>query len=296
MDNSGVFLPKMEYNGEKMQHKGVYMNYIYLINEHYPLLTKSEKKVADFVLNSGKTVIYSTMSDIKEKTKVGDATIIRFCQKLGFSGFSDLKIEIAKEDFSKKQEQPASGKYYDEIANSLIEALNSTARLLNEETLDQAIQLISQAANLYIFGVGSSGNTSLDLENMFLRVGVQAKAILDPHFQAQVSSLLKPDDLVIAFSLSGKTKDTYDSVDIAKKNGAKVLAITNYIHSPIGKSADLVLQTAIKEFLNGGSLAGKISQLYICDLLVQGYEQKNNINSVELRERVLRSILDKSID
>lgn len=81
-----------------------------------------------------------------------------------------------------------------------------------------------------------------------------------------------------------------------KKNGAKILAITNYLHSPIGQTADVVLQTAIEEFLNGGSLAGKISQLYLCDLLVQGYEQKNNINAVELRERVLRSILDKSLD
>lgn len=272
------------------------MNYIYLIKEHYPLLTKSEKKVADLILNSGKTIIYSTMSDIKEKTKVGDATIIRFCQKLGFSGFSDLKIEIAKEDFSQKKEQPSSGKYYDEIANHLTEALYSTARLLNEEKLDEAIQLIGQAKNLYIFGVGSSGNTSLDLESMFLRVGVQAKAVLDPHFQAQVASLMKKEDVVIAFSLSGKTKDIYDSVEIAKKNGAKILAITNYLHSPVGQAADLVLQTAIEEFLNGGSLAGKISQLYLCDLLVQGYEQKNNINAVELRERVLRSILDKSID
>ncbi|EMF0372695.1 TPA: MurR/RpiR family transcriptional regulator, partial [Enterococcus faecium] len=53
---------------------------------------------------------------------------------------------------------------------------------------------------------------------------------------------------------------------------------------------------AIEEFLNGGSLAGKISQLYICDLLVHGYEQNNNIDSVELREKVLRSIIDKSIE
>ncbi len=47
--------------------------------------------------------------------------------------------------------------------------------------------------------MGSSGNTSLDLENMFLRVGVQAKAVLDPHFQAQVASLLTVNDLVIIF-------------------------------------------------------------------------------------------------
>ena len=251
------------------------MSYIYLIKENYPFLTKSEKKVADFILNSGKTIIYSTMSDIKKNTKVGDATIIRFCQKIGFSGFSDLKIEIAKEDFSQKKEHPTSVKYYDEIANSLTEALYSTIRLLDEEKLNEAIKMITQSKNIYIFGVGSSGNTSLDLENMFLRVGVQAKAVLDPHFQAQVASLLTVNDLVIIFSLSGKTKD---------------------IHSPIGKSADLVLQTAIEEFLNGGSLAGKISQLYICDLLVHGYEQNNNIDSVELREKVLRSIIDKSIE
>ncbi|BDQ63400.1 hypothetical protein EfsSVR2332_34780 [Enterococcus faecalis] len=48
-----------------------------------------------------------------------------------------------------------------------------------------------------------------------------------------------------------------------KNNGAKILAITNYIHSPIGKSADLVLQTAIEEFLNGGSLAGNFTTLYL---------------------------------
>ncbi|MDU4271635.1 MAG: MurR/RpiR family transcriptional regulator [Enterococcus hirae] len=272
------------------------MNYIYLIREHYPLLTRSEKKVADFILNSGKTIIYSTMNDIKKNTKVGDATIIRFCQKIGFSGFSDLKIEIAKEDFSHQKEQPSSKKYYDEIANTLIDALHLTIRLLDENKLDNAVQMIKQAKNLYLFGVGSSGNTSLDLESMFLRVGVQAKAVLDPHFQAQVASLLTDQDLVIIFSLSGKTKDTYDSLKIAKKNYSKIIAITNYIHSPIGQSADLVLQTAIEEFLNGGSLAGKISQLYICDLLVQRYEQKYNIDSVELREKVLRSIIDKRIE
>lgn len=66
------------------------MSYIYLIKENYPFLTKSEKS-RWFYFKFGKTIIYSTMSDIKKNTKVGDATIIRFCQKIGFSGFSDLK-------------------------------------------------------------------------------------------------------------------------------------------------------------------------------------------------------------
>ena len=77
------------------------MNYIYLINEHYPLLTKSERKVADFILNSGESIIYSTMNDIKTKANVGDATIIRFCQNLIF-WFSDLKLKLLKKILAKK--------------------------------------------------------------------------------------------------------------------------------------------------------------------------------------------------
>ena len=77
------------------------MNYIYLINEHYPLLTKSERKVADFILNSGESIIYSTMNDIKTKANVGDATIIRFCQNLIF-WFSDLKLKLLKKILAKR--------------------------------------------------------------------------------------------------------------------------------------------------------------------------------------------------
>ena len=79
--------------------------------------------------------------------------------------FSDLKLKLLKKILAK--EQPSSGKYHDEVAKSLIEVLQSTSCLINEEKLTKAIQLINQASSLYIFGVGSSGNTSLDLESMF---------------------------------------------------------------------------------------------------------------------------------
>lgn len=272
------------------------MTITYKIQESYSSLTKSEKKVADYILSSGEKIVYSTMSEIKSATNVGDGTIIRFCQKLGFSGFSDLKIEIAKEDFSKQQEVSEIADVFAKTAQKVNESLKTTNHLLDSGKLDQAIQAITEAERIYMFGVGSSGNTGKDLEAMFLRVGVHSCTIIDPHFQAQIASLLTEKDLVIGFSLSGKTKDTYNSLKIAKQNQAKVVAVTNYLSSPIAELADIVLQTAVQEFLDGASLAGKISQLYLCDLLVQGYEVKNNIDSVELRAKVLRSILDKSID
>lgn len=271
------------------------MRYDYLIQEHYPTLTRSEKKVADYVLKVGSQLIYATMSDIKVATKVGDATIIRFCQKLGYNGFSDFKIEIAKEDFT-QQEQTRPADYYDDISQHLQEALTATAKLIDPKKLDQAVDLMSQAKNIYIFGVGGSAQVSESFSAILLRVGVQATPIGDPHIQAQLASLLGPTDLVVGLSLTGRTKDTYDSLKIAKDNGAKILAITNNFNSPVARLGDVVLQTAIEEFLNGGSVAGRISQLYICDVLTQGYENRNEVDAVALRERVLRSIIDKSID
>lgn len=268
----------------------------YLIQEHLHDLTKSEKKVADYLLSLGEKVIYSTMTEVKEGAEVGDATIVRFCQKLGFNGFADLKIELAKEDFSEKNHSEKEQNFADKSTQSIQEALTMTQRLLDIAQLKKAVQLIGKAEKIYIFGVGSSSNTGNDLEAMFLRVGVQAHAISDPHFQAQVASLLSPSDLVIGLSLSGKTKDTYDSLKIAQKNQVKIIAITNYLLSPIAQLADIVLQTAIEEFFNGASLAGKVSQLFLCDLLIRAFEIHNHIDTLELREKVLRSIPDKSLD
>ncbi|AVK64172.1 MurR/RpiR family transcriptional regulator [Lactobacillus sp. CBA3606] len=271
------------------------MRYDYLIHEQYETLTRSEKKVADYVLKVGSQLMYATMSDIKMATKVGDATIIRFCQKLGFSGFSDFKIEIAKEDFTQK-EQTRPADYYDDINRHLQDALTATAQLIDPNRLNQAIDLLSQAKSIYIFGVGGSAQVSESFASILLRVGVQATPVSDPHIQAQVASLFKSTDLVIGLSLTGRTKDTYDALKIAKNNQAKVIAITNNLNSPVAQLGDVVLQTAIEEFLNGGSVAGRISQLYICDVLTQGYENRNQVDAVALREKVLRSILDKSLD
>ncbi len=63
------------------------MTITYKIHEKYATLTKSEKKIADYILSSGEKIVYSTMSDIREATNVGDGTIIRFCQKSGFLVF-----------------------------------------------------------------------------------------------------------------------------------------------------------------------------------------------------------------
>ncbi|MGC6770455.1 MurR/RpiR family transcriptional regulator [Enterococcus sp. LJL128] len=276
------------------------MSYLENIHANYTYLTKSEKKVADYVVSSGEKVLHQTMVDIKKATMVGDATIVRFCQKVGYNGFSDLKIDIAKEGFPAGVPSHSSlteKNFIKTIEDRLIKAIQETCVLADEQKLKTAVTYIYNAKNIYIFGVGSSGITARDMESRFLRGGVQAKAITDSHYQAMNASLFSKEDVVIALSLTGKTTDIYDALSIAKKNQAKIIVISNYVLSPIAQIGDVVLQTAIEEYLlNGGSLTGKVSQIFAIDLLITYYEKTYGINELQMREKVARSIMNKQLD
>lgn len=262
------------------------------IHQSYFELTPAEKKVADYFLWAGADIIYETMNDIKEKTKVGDATIVRLCHKLGYSGFSDLKVEVAKEDYSSNVEQTEKSPYAN-IENALTKTIKTTLSELNQGALAKAVAAIGKAKRIYILGVGGSALSSKALESMLLRIGVRAQAVTDPHYQAQLAAITDSSDLFIVFSLTGRTKDTLEPLKIAKKNQAQVIAITTYPASPIALEADIVLQTAVDDFLNGGSLIGRMSQLLVADVLVYEYEKLNSADTINTREKVVRAILNK---
>ncbi|GIN71584.1 hypothetical protein J14TS2_20590 [Bacillus sp. J14TS2] len=98
---------------------------------------------------------------------------------------------------------------------------------------------------------------------------------------------LKKNDLVIGFSVSGSPIDTMNTLKLAKKSGAKVIAVTNYARSPITSIADISLVTAGKQFpLKGGSLLNKISQLLIVDLICLGL--------MKYDEQLARRMLEKT--
>lgn len=146
-----------------------------------------------------------------------------------------------------------------------------------------------------MYGVGSSGIAAVELQNRLLRFGKLSNAFTDSHFQIMNASITNSRDLIIAISLSGATQDLIDSLVIAKKNKVKIISITNHILSPVAKLSDNVLLTAGREtLLDGGSLIGKISQLYIIDILCTGYALKNKELTMKMKQNMAKSILFKN--
>ncbi|WP_404347961.1 MurR/RpiR family transcriptional regulator [Sutcliffiella horikoshii] len=272
-----------------------------LINSYYPSLTKSEQKVASVVLEQMEKVLYYSVTDLADVSEVGETTVLRFCRKIGLKGYQEFKLAIAKDlssinhekEHNKSDEnKPAS--LVASIANNTKNAIDETMNKLNQETLDGVIELLLKAKSIQFFGVGTSGLTALDAKNRFLRFGFRSDAVIDPHLQSMTAATLGEEDVVIGLSVSGSTKDTIDSLKIAKENGAKIIAITYYARSPITKLADMVMLSGGKESpLEGGSLAAKIAQLFVIDLLCTGLAVKQKEYSLSMKEKTARAVIEK---
>ena len=269
------------------------INYISMIKSCYSSLSKSERKVADYILSEKGDIIYETLLEISKKINVGEATILRCVRKIGFNGFQDLKLQIAKDD--KPVKETYHENYIDSIASNMTNTILNTKNVLDCDQLSQAIKLIQKSDKLFFYGVGASGLAAYEAQSRFIRMGKTGLSITDSHFQLMYSSACNENDVIVALSLSGYTKDIIQSLEVAKKQKAKIIAITNHILSPVAQIADCVILTAGKEsILDGGSLTSKISQLYIIDLLCTGYALLNKDKIIHLKEKTAELLINKS--
>ena len=271
------------------------MRYIDIIQSFYPSLSKGEKKIADYVMAEKDQVIYQTLQEISRSVGVGEATIVRFCHKIGFEGFHDFKLTVAKELPTATIEKDMD--YIEYIAVNLQGAITSTKQIMEQETVEKAVDLICSSGRVFLYGIGTSAHATLDMQSRLLRYGKTVSVVADSHFQAMTSSVLGEEDLVIAFSLSGYTEDIVDALSIAKSNGTKVITITNHRLSPAAELADVVILSAGKESpIDGGSLGGRVSQMYIVDILCTGYAMRDQETAFAMREKSANSVMKKNLE
>ena len=157
------------------------------IRSAYSSLTPTEKRVADYCLQRPEEIIYLSVTQLGERCGVGESTIIRFSQAAGFSGYQDLKLNLALE-LAARNNSPASATLeaedsmealIEKVAAMNMSAIRDTSQLINPDSLDKAVEEILKAKRLFFFGVGTSGITALDAQSKFLRIGFLAYALAD---------------------------------------------------------------------------------------------------------------------
>jgi DNA-binding MurR/RpiR family transcriptional regulator len=276
-----------------------------LIHSRYNSLTKSEKKVADYILENGQNVVFMSITDLADACKVGEASVFRFCKSMDLKGYQEFKITLAH-SISNNNETPqldseitmqdSIQELSSKILSTNISALTETFNLINEEDISKAIDFMINADKIHFFGVGASLMTAMEAKNKFMRIINKTECSLDSHLQIMSAALMTENDVAILISYSGSTKDTIEVAKVAKARGAKVIAITRFAKSPLTHYADITLLCGANEGpLQGGSLSAKISQLYLLDLLYTEYFKRTYKESIQNKETTAKAVIEKML-
>lgn len=252
------------------------------IKSIYTSLTKTEKKVADFVLQYPKKVLYLSISELADECNVGDTSVYRFCRSIGLRGYQEFKVRLSlslDDDITLSASTIEDGTFKDTI-NSIFNkyslAIEKTISIIDEETITNIVTCIENAQNVYFFGIGASALSALDAQIHFSRVTNKVHFISDIHTQVMISNILSENDLILFISHSGETLENINIAKNAKSCGSKLCCITRYSDSSLAYLCDYTLIYGAYDNPNSGSpIDIRISQFYLIDIIYQIFYSKN---------------------
>ncbi|MBQ8356173.1 MAG: MurR/RpiR family transcriptional regulator [Clostridia bacterium] len=224
-------------------------------------LSKVEKKIADVILRDPERFVQYSAIELSAAAGVSQGSINNFSQKFVSGGFSELKRVLTRE--TEQEVSPCSDAVTEpegvkdimrRSAETIAAAFHSTQMLNGEQTLKQVAECIMQARRICICGIFRSGIVAQDFCFQLLKLGLPAEYATDVLTGPITATVLNRDALVIAISSSGRTKEIYETVRIAKENGAATVCITRNGSSPVASLCDhALIVSAIDEGVGGRS-------------------------------------------
>lgn len=237
-------------------------------------LSKSERKVAEYVLKHSTKTIEQHIANLAEVIGVSEPTIIRFCRRLGFQGFKDFKLRLAQTIPQPNQHlltditpDDTPMKISHKIIDGAISSLQQTRESIDPVALNKAVAAIKNAQKIEFYGQGGSGIVASDAQQKFFRLGTPVIAYSDPYIHGVSAALLDETSVVVAISRSGDSNDLLSSVKIAKENGATTIAICAS-RSALSALADVHLAIDVKEDSDHyAPIKSRMAQLAMLDTL-----------------------------
>ena len=276
---------------------------IELIRREYPLFTHSMRKVADYVLQNPRSIVYLPITELSDLCGVSDFSVIKFCRGLGLTGYQELKLMLSKEfvrPMENIHEGVQEGDKLADIADKLLTShtttLASTRGSLDLHKVQLTVDAMSKAKRIEFYGMGTSAGVAKDAYHKFFRLGFHCRFIEDSHMQAMSAALLEPGDVALAISNSGSSKEVIDALKQARQAGATTVCITSYPNAPINKIADIRLITKSPENLyRGEPMEIRFAQLYVLDLLFVSVAIGRKELFIENLEKTRKALTNKKL-
>lgn len=244
--------------------------------------TPGERIIADYILANPDKLKQCSSQELASILNISQSSIVKFAQRLGFKGFTNLKMALI-EEWGQQSKQNAESEQHlhndinvhdtpSVIAEKLFrakqQALRMTTDSVNLAQLESVVAEIKAARRVQIMGMGGSSLVAKDLAYKLMKIGYPVMNEMDSHVQMTVAQSLGEGDVQIVISYSGALKEIFIAAQAAQEKGAKIIAITSLQDSPLRKLADFVLDTIADEARwRSSSISARTAQNTITDLL-----------------------------
>ena len=279
---------------------------IALMIQEYERFTRSERKIADYVLEHQEETQYVSITDLRAQCGVAVSTVSLFCRKLKLAGFNDFKLELARaalparaafsEPGSEITEGDSAAAVMGKVLSAVQDALNNAYHMLSEQEIIRAADLLRRAGQVVCLGQGNHSVVALAAWAQFSTTSPKFKTIQDSHMQTVVLSTLAEGDAVLYFSYSGATHELLEAVEVIRNRGGKLILVTRYPNSPASAYADAVLLCGPNEQpFQFGSTSALIAQLYVVEALLSEFIRRDPEEAEQNRRSVGKALTQKCV-
>ncbi|GKY88471.1 MurR/RpiR family transcriptional regulator [Sinisalibacter aestuarii] len=255
------------------------MSVLTILKAKLGTFTEGEREIAQFVLDAPDRTIQLSSANLAEATGRSQSSVVKFCQKLGFSGYQDFKLAVSQA-MAQSWEVPtgvihgsidATDSYtttVQKLIGSKLHAMQQTISVNTETAIGRAIEMIRNARRVQLVGVGAASLVARDLAYKLQKLGLFVIYEADSHVQVANAATLGPDDVMIALSQSGASLETLHVARTAKAHGSTLISVTGVQPNRLASMADVQLHTvADEERPRSSAITSRDAQLTMTDLL-----------------------------
>lgn len=202
-----------------------------LINAHYDELNENDIHIWQYIMTHRKECENLSIEELASQCFVSRTTVMRFAQKIGLRGYAELKLYLKMDRQADKEKQPGFDLFYNKYNQFMLS--------LKEKNMKNAIEMISGANNLYVYGTGIVQNSvASEMKREFLEVGKLINVLRSFQELSVFEKYIKEGDLVILISFSGENKRAIDFAKGLKAKNVSIMTITSCKENSLSHLAD----------------------------------------------------------
>jgi len=273
-------------------------NIILQIKSKLNELSKTEKKLGEYILQHSVETVNDNTSELAKKAGVSPATIVRFCRSIGLSGFSQLKIRLYADSSAVDEDLYSDitpnedvALIADKLALRFNSSISQTAKYLDTGNIEKISEIIDVCTMIYVYGLGASHVVADDFTQKFSRIGKPVVNTLDHHLLS--SALISANDhsLFVAISNSGETNEVIKLTEIAKQKHLYTIGISQNASSTLAQLVDfpIIHHGGEAVMLRSAATTSLVSQLFTIDVLYYAYVNRHS-------QKILQMLKDSKIN